>query len=86
VGRIQGKLRRTGRDWPIHFRPFEFRCAPQERAGFVIWGIRNESHEIVGTKFKPKLAKRDQEELENYLARKLAPRINFKLHEAVINE
>ena len=32
---------------------------------FMVWGIENDTHEIVGTTFKPDLAKKGNEELES---------------------
>src|SRR5947207_15571805 len=52
-----------------------------ESTAFIVWGIRDGTHEIVGTTFQPHQEKKGQEELEGYLARNLTPRINFKIHE-----
>lgn len=48
--------------------------------GYVIWGIDNSSHEIVGTNFKPNAVKVGNEELENWLFRLLSPKINFHFY------
>src|SRR5262249_6889072 len=53
---------------------------------FIVWGVENETHRILGTSFRPREAKVAGEELENYLARKLNPRINFRVHEVVLDE
>jgi predicted HTH transcriptional regulator len=50
-------------------------------AGFVVWGIDNNTHDVVGTKFRPSAAKKGNEELENWLLRLLSPRIHFQFHE-----
>jgi predicted HTH transcriptional regulator len=50
-------------------------------AGYMVWGIENESHNIVGTTFSPKKAKKGNEELESWLLRLLAPKINFSFNE-----
>lgn len=52
---------------------------------FIIWGIKDETHEILGTEFKPRHAKIGNEELENWLIRSLSPRIDFRIHEAEID-
>jgi ATP-dependent DNA helicase RecG len=52
---------------------------------FIIWGIKDETHEILGTEFKPRHAKIGNEELENWLIRLLSPRIDFRIHEAEID-
>lgn len=44
---------------------------------YMIWGIDNDSHEIIGTVFRPDSIKIGNEELENWLIRLLSPKINF---------
>ena len=46
--------------------------------GYLLYGIDDETHDIVGTKFRPKLTKVGNEELENWLLKLLTPRIDFK--------
>jgi len=48
---------------------------------YLIWGIADEGHEIVGTEFHPSLARKGNEELENWLLRLLQPRIHFSFVE-----
>jgi ATP-dependent DNA helicase RecG len=50
-------------------------------SGYIVWGIEDGSHEIVGTSFKPKQQKKGNEEFENWLIRLLEPRIDVKIHE-----
>lgn len=50
-------------------------------AGYLIWGIEAENHDIVGTDFRPKSHKIGNEQLENWLLRLLVPKINFYFHE-----
>lgn len=50
-------------------------------AAYIVWGIANQTHKVVGTTFKPRLAKKGNEELENWLLRLLSPRIEVKIHE-----
>lgn len=52
-----------------------------KQTGYIIWGIADGSHEVVGTSFEPKRAKIGNEELENWLLRLLNPRIDFTIHE-----
>lgn len=54
--------------------------------GFMAWGIDNDTHQIVGTKFNPKTQKIGGEELENWIAQSLKPRIDFSFHEIVFRE
>jgi ATP-dependent DNA helicase RecG len=50
-------------------------------SGFIVWGIEDVTHKLVGTTFQPRRAKIGNEELENWLSVHLHPRINFKIHE-----
>ncbi len=52
-----------------------------KNTAYLVWGINNDNHDIVGTNFKPRLEKIGNQELENWLATQLSPRINFKIHE-----
>jgi len=56
-----------------------------EHIAFIVWGVEDGTHRILGTSFSPREAKVAGEELENCLARKLNPRINFKVHEVVLD-
>lgn len=49
----------------------------QRSKAYMIWGIVDENHEIVGTDFNPASIKQGNEELENWLLRLLNPRIDF---------
>lgn len=44
---------------------------------FLVWGIADHTHEVVGTTFQPATTKKGNEELENWLLRLLSPRIEF---------
>jgi len=48
---------------------------------YCLWGVNNQSHDIVGTTFSPSKTKIGNEELENWLLRLLTPKINFRFHE-----
>jgi hypothetical protein len=60
-------------------------CLHDEDYGYLLFGIEDKTHEVTGTKFKPKEYKKGNEELENWLLRKLKPRIDFKIIEHVYN-
>ena len=45
--------------------------------GYLVWGIADETHDLVGTSFNPTKAKVGNEELESWLLRLLEPKINF---------
>ena len=49
--------------------------------GYLVWGVADETHHVVGTTFHPAKAKKGNEELENWLARLLSPRIHFRFLE-----
>jgi predicted HTH transcriptional regulator len=51
--------------------------------GYIVWGITDEEHAITGTTFLPRSTKKGNEELENWLARLLEPRIDFRIHEGL---
>ena len=54
--------------------------------GYLIWGIEDRSHAIVGTKFEPIGAKKGNEPLESWLLQLLRPRIDFRFHEVMVDE
>jgi predicted HTH transcriptional regulator len=49
--------------------------------GYLVWGVEDVSHRVVGTNFQPRQAKKGNEELENWLGRLLDPRLDFRIHE-----
>lgn len=53
---------------------------------YMVWGVEDKEHKIVGTGFKPKQFKVGNEELENWLLRLLEPKINFQFHELSIDD
>jgi ATP-dependent DNA helicase RecG len=48
---------------------------------YLLWGIEDESHTIIGTTFKPFFAKVGNEEIENWLLKLLSPKIHFRFHQ-----
>ncbi|MHC5162600.1 MAG: ATP-binding protein [Planctomycetota bacterium] len=52
---------------------------------YVAWGIADQTHEIIGTTFKPGHAKKGSEELENWLLRLLNPKAHFSFFEFEID-
>lgn len=52
-----------------------------KHVSYIVWGIDDRSHQIVGTNFKPRQLKVGNQELENWLITLLTPRLNFKIHE-----
>lgn len=54
--------------------------------GYMAWGLDNDTHQIIGTKFNPKTKKMGNEELENWIAHGLSPRIDFSFQEVSFPE
>jgi len=48
---------------------------------YLVWGIHDQTPEIVGTDFKYRRAKKGNEELESWLLRLLTPKIEFRFFE-----
>jgi ATP-dependent DNA helicase RecG len=55
----------------LHGKPF----------AYLVWGIEDGSHKILGTQFKPRKTKIGNEDLESWLLHLLNPRIHFTIHE-----
>lgn len=58
----------------------------EKHFGYIVWGIEDASHIISGTVFKPRQAKKGNQELESWLAMHLSPRIDFKIYEFSFDE
>lgn len=56
-----------------------------KQRGYIVWGVRNDDHSIIGTSFRPSAEKKGNEELENWLAVGLKPSINFRIYEGTVN-
>ncbi|MCT7465680.1 ATP-binding protein [Aliarcobacter cryaerophilus] len=54
--------------------------------GYMIWGVDDKTHELLGTTFRPSLAKKGNQELENWLLGNLEPKIDFRFYEIEIND
>ncbi len=52
--------------------------------GTLIWGINNQTHELVGTSFEPRTAKYGNESLELWISTQLSPQVQFYFHETEI--
>ena len=57
-----------------------------QETAYLVWGVQDETHEIVGTTFNPVGAKKGNENLEAWLVRMLAPRLNIAFHSLTIDE
>lgn len=50
-------------------------------SAYLVWGIKDDTHELVGTDFKLSTSRKGGEDAEPWLARLLNPRVNFQVHE-----
>ena len=53
---------------------------------YMLWGVANDDHDIVGTHFYPESKKVGNEELENWLLHLLNPKINFRFYELTLDD
>lgn len=53
--------------------------------GYILWGIEDGSHNIIGTSFQPRKQKKGNQELESWLLGLLDPVIEIRIHEEEIN-
>ncbi len=54
--------------------------------GYVVWGIEDSTHNVLGTTFQPSQATVGNEELENWLLKLLSPRPHFQFNEFTYDE
>ena len=52
---------------------------------YMLWGVADDGHAIVGTSFDPRTVRQGNEELESWLLRLLSPRIGFHFHHIEID-
>ena len=52
---------------------------------YMLWGIDDETHKILGTTFNYRSCKKGAEELESWLTHMITPRVNFRFYETEIN-
>ncbi|MCD8120608.1 MAG: putative DNA binding domain-containing protein [Lachnospiraceae bacterium] len=48
---------------------------------YLVWGVADDTHQIVGTDFEYRKARKGNEELEAWLARMINPKINFHFYD-----
>lgn len=56
-------------------------CYHNQKYGYLAYGIQDETHRLVGTDFHPLIEKKGNQELENWIATQLNPRIDFNIFE-----
>lgn len=52
-----------------------------EPFGYLVWGVADGNHALVGTAFQPELARKGNEALEHWLVRMTSPRLDLRFHE-----
>jgi ATP-dependent DNA helicase RecG len=53
---------------------------------YVIWGVSNDSQEVIGTTFNPFQEKIGNEELESWLLQRLNPKLHFQFHKLELDD
>lgn len=48
--------------------------------GYIVWGIQDEDHQIIGTRFKPDERRVRKDDLEHWLSTKLNPVVDFRFY------
>jgi len=56
-------------------------CIQNQANGYLVFGVEDSTHKIIGTSFKAKNHKKGNEDLEHWLATRLNPRIDFSVYE-----
>lgn len=56
-------------------------CLENQPNGYLVFGVKNDNQTIEGTTFKAKTYKHKKEDIEHWLAQRLAPRIDFRIYE-----
>jgi ATP-dependent DNA helicase RecG len=54
--------------------------------GYLLWGIDDVTHAIVGTDFRPEASKKGNEDLESWLLRLLSPKLHFSFSHITIDD
>ena len=52
-----------------------------KKNAFLVFGIQDNTHNVVGTSFSPSNEKIGNDQLEFWLSRKISPRVDFRIHE-----
>jgi predicted HTH transcriptional regulator len=61
-------------------------CYHNKEYAYLVFGVEDETHRLVGTTFSPHQTKIGNQELENWLATQLNPRIDFNIFEFDFDE
>lgn len=61
-------------------------CIENKEFAYLVFGVKDENHKIVGTSFKPRKEKIGNQEMENWLATQLEPSTGFKIFDFVYQD
>ncbi len=53
-------------------------------AAYLVWGVDDATHAVVGTRFRPAEAKKGAQELESWLLQMTTPRLHIRFHEVEV--
>ncbi|WP_027858411.1 RNA-binding domain-containing protein [Marinobacterium jannaschii] len=57
-----------------------------KQSAYLVWGVSDGEHEVVGTEFRPSQTKHKSQELESWLLQKITPKIEFYFYEFEVND
>jgi predicted HTH transcriptional regulator len=78
VGRVQGQRCRPAAIGEYISALANAAALVDKANAYLVWGVRDDDHAVVGTAFEPRAARVGNEELENWLLRLLEPKIDFR--------
>lgn len=52
-----------------------------KQSAYMVWGVDDKNQQVVGTEFKPSVARYKNQELESWLLQKITPKIQFRFFE-----
>lgn len=55
-----------------------------QHSAYILWGVEDSTHSLVGTSFRPRKAKVNGQELESWLTALLDPQIDLRIHEGEV--
>ena len=53
--------------------------------GYILWGIDNQTNDVVGTTFNPDVARRGNEPLQIWLRKAISEHIGFQFHQVILD-
>lgn len=57
-----------------------------KQQAYLVFGVDDQSHKLVGTSFKPSVQKHKQQEVESWLLQKISPKIHFRFYEFEVDD